>query len=567
MWGRNIIGDDALANFVVAPHEDIDNRVRLDLISLEEVLNSIGADAVRHGSRSLSDHLRGTYRVLRKWGVRDAVAVAGMFHSIYSTESFGHQTVPLDRRPLVQELIGQEAERLAFLFAASPRNSLRQAIRAIPESGRTVNFNLKHRFQGVEKLTMKEFWDLLTIDAANTAEQSETVTGLPSIWLSSLSDLELSAKRHGVSLCPPLGNLLRPIELHDERHARDLYLEFFEEDNTFEARPAMERFEVIIRLIPNLIEGQLWLSWASFLNEDWDRGMLAAKEASKLLTTWGTTWDKRLSWDEASDLVRSLLGSGDRREAITRMKSLRQNWRRSMVPLPAMRRVQQYLQSVRDEKQIGWYPGLTAQPLHDAKQFAVVRALEGRYRELREEVLGLNEEGFHEESENIRRVGNWKVYMLWELGWKRNQNCSRLPTLVSILESDARVRRTNGLIYVSRLSPHTEVTAHRGPTNLRLRLHMPFLVPEGDCGMRVGDQTYSWSEGKAVVFDDYYEHEVWNRTNQQRIVLVADLWHPDLSHEEVNLLNTMDSMIDMQSQSRILYWQRNERSRKAERHG
>jgi aspartate beta-hydroxylase len=52
------------------------------------------------------------------------------------------------------------------------------------------------------------------------------------------------------------------------------------------------------------------------------------------------------------------------------------------------------------------------------------------------------------------------------------------------------------------------------------------------CGMRVGDQVRSWEEGKCIVFDDAYEHEVWNLTDSERVLILLDFWHPELVDEE-----------------------------------
>jgi beta-hydroxylase len=37
---------------------------------------------------------------------------------------------------------------------------------------------------------------------------------------------------------------------------------------------------------------------------------------------------------------------------------------------------------------------------------------------------------------------------------------------------------------------------------------------------------YAWEEGKAVIFDDTYNHEVWNDTNGYRVVLFVDFARP-----------------------------------------
>ena len=56
--------------------------------------------------------------------------------------------------------------------------------------------------------------------------------------------------------------------------------------------------------------------------------------------------------------------------------------------------------------------------------------------------------------------------------------------------------------------------------------------PKTKCGFRVGDQIRQWEEGKAIVFDDSYEHEVWNETDEARVLLLVDIWHPDVRAEE-----------------------------------
>ena len=81
---------------------------------------------------------------------------------------------------------------------------------------------------------------------------------------------------------------------------------------------------------------------------------------------------------------------------------------------------------------------------------------------------------------------------------------------------------------------------HHGSTNKKLRCHLPLRVPkvkQGDpapCWLRVGDKTVPVQEGVAIVFDDSFEHEAANdHTQEPRVVLVVDFWHPDFTDEEV----------------------------------
>ena len=48
-----------------------------------------------------------------------------------------------------------------------------------------------------------------------------------------------------------------------------------------------------------------------------------------------------------------------------------------------------------------------------------------------------------------------------------------------------------------------------------------------------------WEEGKVLVLDDSFEHEVWNDGDKQRIVLIVDIWHPDFSEKEVLFMERM----------------------------
>lgn len=48
--------------------------------------------------------------------------------------------------------------------------------------------------------------------------------------------------------------------------------------------------------------------------------------------------------------------------------------------------------------------------------------------------------------------------------------------------------------------------------------------------------TRSWSEGKVFIFDDSFEHEVWHNGTGIRLVLIVDVWHPELTaHEKRSL--------------------------------
>ena len=88
------------------------------------------------------------------------------------------------------------------------------------------------------------------------------------------------------------------------------------------------------------------------------------------------------------------------------------------------------------------------------------------------------------------------------------------------------------------LKPHTHLPPHTGTSNVRSIVHLPLLIPEG-CRFRVGADTRAWERGKAWVFDDTIEHEAWNDSDQVRIILIFDIWHPLLTAAERDLVSAL----------------------------
>jgi Flp pilus assembly protein TadD len=86
----------------------------------------------------------------------------------------------------------------------------------------------------------------------------------------------------------------------------------------------------------------------------------------------------------------------------------------------------------------------------------------------------------------------------------------------------------SGSAYFSRMGARSHLRAHCGPTNTRLRVHVGLSVPAG-ARMRVGNETRAWVERRAFVFDDSFEHEVWNDSDEDRLVFIVDGWHPALA--------------------------------------
>src|SRR2546426_322544 len=100
--------------------EQLENQVRF--------LRKANTEGMLHTQRALLDHLLGTRQLLVEWGARPAVCDAGLFHSVYGTEHYEPKAIPLTRRAEVRQLIGDEAESLAWLFCTIRRETFDQNV-------------------------------------------------------------------------------------------------------------------------------------------------------------------------------------------------------------------------------------------------------------------------------------------------------------------------------------------------------------------------------------------------------------------------------------------------------
>jgi aspartyl/asparaginyl beta-hydroxylase (cupin superfamily)/Tfp pilus assembly protein PilF len=131
----------------------------------------------------------------------------------------------------------------------------------------------------------------------------------------------------------------------------------------------------------------------------------------------------------------------------------------------------------------------------------------------------------------------WSTYFLWRNGQRNDAHCERCPHTAEVLESLplARIPNFSPTVMFSCLEPHTVIPPHTGETNTRLIAHLPLIVPP-NCVFRVGNEVRPWEYGKAFVFDDSIEHEARNDSDELRVVLIFDIWNPNLDPAERELV-------------------------------
>lgn len=185
--------------------------------------------------------------------------------------------------------------------------------------------------------------------------------------------------------------------------------------------------------------------------------------------------------------------------------------------------------------------GLRARPVWSVDECDWIRELE--IDVIREEMLSLRScrEGFQpyrSPGGAATDSGSWNVFYLDLHNVDFAENRARCPRTCELMDA---VPRKYGHAFFSATAPQTHITPHHGPTNKKLRLHIPLVCPANKCRLRVADQTIVLKEGVPVLFDDSFEHEAWNDSDEPRIVLVFDVWHPDLSDREIKFLSFLQT--------------------------
>jgi len=205
-----------------------------------------------------------------------------------------------------------------------------------------------------------------------------------------------------------------------------------------------------------------------------------------------------------------------------------------------------------------FYPELPHVQFFDRRSFPWVDTLEGEFEAIRAEAQALIEAdvGFEPyvqrdpnrpafDPRGLMDNPNWGAFYLVKDGAPVAQNAALCPRTFAALGQVplCRLENRTPAVLFSLLRPGTRIPPHHGFTNARVIAHLPLIVPR-DCALRVGNETRAWREGEVMIFDDSIEHEAWNRSGAPRIVLIFDVWRPELSAQERHLIAEMLAAID-----------------------
>lgn len=135
--------------------------------------------------------------------------------------------------------------------------------------------------------------------------------------------------------------------------------------------------------------------------------------------------------------------------------------------------------------------------------------------------------GFQDISPDQYRLAkgqNWRTFILFGFGKRLETNTKLTPRTAELLEAIPNLQTA----MFSILAPGYHIPAHKGVTKGILRAHIGLIVPDEaeKCRIRIHDEIVAWRPGELFVFDDTYEHEVWNETDQERVILLFDFNRP-----------------------------------------
>lgn len=203
-----------------------------------------------------------------------------------------------------------------------------------------------------------------------------------------------------------------------------------------------------------------------------------------------------------------------------------------------------------------YYPGLPQRPFYEREEFAWANELESHGGAIQAELeallraqaeqfepyvaAGADRSGGTAPNAHLAGDASWSAYHLLKGGEPVAGHAERFPETLAALDLAPmpRVAGRAPMALFSLLKPGAHIRPHHGLFNFRLICHLPLIVPPG-CTLRVGNRRRPWREAELLIFDDSMEHEAWNRSDRQRIILLFEIWRPEIGEADREALTLL----------------------------
>ena len=183
-----------------------------------------------------------------------------------------------------------------------------------------------------------------------------------------------------------------------------------------------------------------------------------------------------------------------------------------------------------------YVPHLTA--ISFGKPDRISAYLEQNFQQICEEFTTVAPPEIATPSKGLVQEGTWNTFPLRRSSKLQQENIDRCPQTWKIAEQCPLLEGVEGGVYFSIVYPDTHIRSHCGPSNVRYRYHLTIEEAE-NARIRSGSEWRSWEQGKCLILDDSFEHEVIHSGKKRRVVFIVDCWHPDLNKKEREFLTNL----------------------------
>jgi aspartate beta-hydroxylase len=560
-----------------AADDGLEERLRL----IERELLWRGLQSVPYGRWSLFQHNQSVVSLLEDWGQAAHLQLAASVQGIYHEEVSRRLTVPLTR-DLVRNLVGVEAERLVYLSGVCDRSLINAPLSSgsVFSSPIGVFSAAIDRAQDVSGSVISE---LIVLRSAISAEEG-TADGKPARWLSDVSTAASRIKSQSPEIPAALRACAEAAVTGDaENNLLDAYLAFDAHDVPNSAM-LRKKLQETAETVPIVGEPFILLGLALLSKGDSEVAADFGRRAKLQLAAWGTSWDKRLtgiSWLAlAQFLERSLLCTGKDfallRDQVSRILSAARGCPeiiyarldalqllgepRLEPPMPELPehdiaaelegysdfdvlppRFSHYVAALRENntrKLLDFYPGLTSRPFWDTLEFEICTTMRHLALDIKGEFARLETSQFVP-NDGIEAPPGSVVYPLVVRGKKTPIDPTKCPVTMRLLDGSASI----GTSYFCRIPADIRIPARRAPSNMLLRCYFGLTVKDRP-QIIVDGLAEVMREERALIFDGSYLHEERNPGDHDIVLLVTEVWHPDLTTDEVQLLEGLNRLVD-----------------------